>query len=55
MAQQPTSASAVVLTREERDRCWKARDAYHACLDANGQADACMVDDDCGQLWCTVG
>ncbi|KAH6615568.1 cytochrome oxidase c subunit VIb-domain-containing protein [Chaetomium sp. MPI-SDFR-AT-0129] len=31
---------AVAPTRAERDRCWVARDAYFACLDANGIVDA---------------
>ncbi|KAK4250056.1 cytochrome c oxidase assembly factor 6 [Corynascus novoguineensis] len=31
---------AVAPTRAERQKCWAARDAYFACLDANGIVDA---------------
>ena len=33
LALRPGDAAA---TREERERCWEARDAYYSCLDAVG-------------------
>lgn len=37
-------AGAVTPTRAERQRCWEARDAYFACLDANNIVDALKED-----------
>ncbi len=33
-------AGTVAPTREERKRCWEARDGYFACLDTNNIVDA---------------
>jgi cytochrome c oxidase assembly factor 6 len=35
---------AVAPTRAERQKCWAARDAYFACLDANDIVDALKED-----------
>ncbi|KAK4226676.1 cytochrome oxidase c subunit VIb-domain-containing protein [Podospora fimiseda] len=35
---------AVAPTRSERQKCWEARDAYFACLDANNIVDALKED-----------
>jgi cytochrome c oxidase assembly factor 6 len=35
---------AVAPSRAERAKCWEARDAYFACLDANGIVDALKDD-----------
>ncbi|KAL2260437.1 hypothetical protein VTK26DRAFT_5534 [Humicola hyalothermophila] len=35
---------AVAPTRAERQRCWEARDAYFACLDAHNIVDALKED-----------
>ncbi|KAL2268306.1 hypothetical protein VTJ83DRAFT_3152 [Remersonia thermophila] len=37
-------SGAVAPTRAERQRCWDARDAFYACLDANGIVDAIKED-----------
>ncbi|KAK4154318.1 cytochrome c oxidase assembly factor 6 [Chaetomidium leptoderma] len=37
-------SGAVAPTREERKKCWEARDTYFACLDANGIVDALKDD-----------
>ncbi|KAK3990854.1 cytochrome c oxidase assembly factor 6 [Cladorrhinum sp. PSN332] len=40
---------AVAPTRSERQRCWEARDAYFACLDANNIVDALKDDKKAGK------
>ncbi|KAG7293729.1 hypothetical protein NEMBOFW57_003786 [Staphylotrichum longicolle] len=35
---------AVAPSRAERQKCWEARDAYFACLDAHGIVDALKDD-----------
>ncbi|KAH6623634.1 cytochrome oxidase c subunit VIb-domain-containing protein [Chaetomium tenue] len=37
-------SGAVAPSRAERARCWEARDAYFACLDASGIVDAVKDD-----------
>ena len=37
---QSIRAGTVAPTRSERQRCWEARDAYFACLDAHNIVDA---------------
>ncbi|KAK3290615.1 cytochrome oxidase c subunit VIb-domain-containing protein [Chaetomium fimeti] len=37
-------SGAVAPSRAERARCWEARDAYFACLDAGGIVDAVKDD-----------
>lgn len=42
-------SGTVAPTRSERQRCWEARDAYFACLDANNIVDALKEDKAAGK------
>ena len=44
---------AVAPSRAERQKCWAARDAYFACLDANNIVDA-LKDDKKAAKACTA-
>lgn len=39
-----TSVGTDITSKEGRDLCWKARDEYHACLDANEENNALCKD-----------
>ncbi|PRP80497.1 hypothetical protein PROFUN_11719 [Planoprotostelium fungivorum] len=39
-----TKAGTNITSKEGRDLCWKARDEYHACLDANEENNALCQD-----------